>query len=238
MPQDIVTPQNKQARIISFSLLFVFTVLIFLIAQAIQTTLSAYDLNSMYISFCAGFILFVPLVSLTLHPWFFSLQRDCKPFQFSEFIVNLGLVVVVQLVCFLIWMTDAIAVYSIYVDQNSFLAKAFNINAQTKGGFSQHFYWANLLLAVIFSYLSIFIGILPCVIARIKSEGVVRNFVAAFSFVKRYKANIFLYSLLLALSVTLPLLYAKYLFLVTFPIALSFVFYQVSKRYLTVNVRT
>ncbi len=223
---------NKNiTKAICYSLLFVFTLTIFVIAQIIEKTLISYDLNSMFVSFCAGFILFIPLLSLVLHPLAFNKDTTEIPFHFSAFVTNLGLVMVVQMLCFLIWMTDAVAIYSIYVDQTSFLAKAFNINAQNRADFSEHFYWANLFLAWFFAAISLVIGILPCLNARINNSGVVSNFVLAFSFAKTTKINIALYALLLSMSVVLPLLYAKYLFLVLFPVVLSIVFYQIVKEY-------
>ncbi len=227
----VINNYSNKNKIISFSLLLVATLLIFLIAEAIRELLHSYDLHSMFVSFCAGFILFIPLVSLVLHPLYFSQQENTPALELSSFMVNLGLVMVVQMVCFLIWMTDAVAVYSIYVDQTSFLAKAFNINAQNRGDLSYQFYWANLFLAWFFSCLSIVIGILPCIVARINNNGVVKNFVTAFVFAKKHKKKIALYALLLALTVTMTLLYAKYLFLILFPIVLNRVFSGIYSSY-------
>ena len=218
-----------------YGLLFLFTLMIFFIAEVIREVLKTYELSSMFVSFCAGFILFIPLITLVLHPLSFNQKETNTPFHFSAFVANLGLVVVVQVVCFLIWMTDAIAVYSIYVDQSSFLAKTFNINAHNKADFSRHFYWANLFLAWFFACLTLVIGILPCIISRIKNTGVVSNFVIAFSFAKANKMRIVLYGLLLSISVVLPLLYSKYLFLNVFPVLLSLLFFQIVKEYLLFN---
>ena len=63
-------PTNK---ILSYSLLAFSTLAIFTIAEVICFYLSAYELNSMFISFCADFILFIPLVSLVLHPLILSM---------------------------------------------------------------------------------------------------------------------------------------------------------------------
>jgi len=231
-----INKSNKSiTKAICYSLLFVSTLMIFFIAEIIRSALATYELSSMFVSFCAGFILFVPLVALVLHPLAFNRNKADVPFYFSAFVTNLGLVVVVQIVCFLIWMTDAVAIYSIYVDQTSFLAKAFNITAKNRTDFSEQFYWANLLLAWFFALLSLVIGILPCLVARVKNVGVVSNFVSAFSFAKTHKLNIAVYALLLSLSVVMPLLYGKYLFLIMFPIVLSLVFFKIVKEYLLFN---
>ena len=222
-------------KIMCYGLLFLFTLMIFFIAEVIRATLITYELSSIFVSFCAGFILFIPLITLVLHPLAFNQNETKTLFHFSAFVANLGLVVVVQVVCFLIWMTDAIAVYSIYVDQSSFLAKAFNINTHDKADFSRHFYWTNLLLAWFFACLTLVIGILPCIISRIKNIGVVSNFVIAFSFAKVNKKRIILYGLLIAISIVLPLLYSKYLFLIVFPAILSLLFFQIVKEYLLFN---
>ena len=235
MSKNTVNRNNKITKTICYSLLVVSTLMIFFIAEVIQTLLLSYELSSMFVSFCAGFILFTPLVALVLHPLSFNQNKTDVPFHFSAFVTNLGLVIVVQIVCFLIWMTDAVAIYSIYVDQTSFLAKAFNINAQNRENFSEHFYWANLLLAWFFAGLSLVIGILPCLIARVKNGGVVSNFVSAFSFAKSNKITIAIYSLILSLSVVMPLLYEKYMFLIIFPIVLSLVFFKMVKQYLLFN---
>lgn len=134
-------------------------------------------------------------------------------------------------------MTDAVAIYSIYVDQTSFLAKAFNIDVQNRENFSEQFYWGNLLLAWFLAGLSlvVVVGILLCLISRVKNGGVVSNFVSAFFFAKADKFNIAIYSLILSLSVVMPLLYEKYLFLVIFPIVLSLVFFKMVKQFLLFN---
>ncbi len=226
--------QLAKNRIISATLLVIATLLIFAIAQTIEALLIAYELSSMYISFCAGFILFIPLVSLVLHPLLFNDVED-KQAQKSTLIMNVGLVMVVQGLFFLIWMTDAIAIYSMYVDSNSFLAKAFNINSDNKGTFSKEFFWANLLLAWLFSFLSLVVGLLPCLIARLKNLGVVGNFVSAFQFAKVNKFSLTVYAFYLAFSAVIPLMYAKYLFIVLFPLTLLWAFLNISKRYLTLN---
>ena len=235
MLKNRINHNKNITKIICYGLLFIFTLTIFFIAEFIRTTLATYELDSMFVSFCAGFILFIPLVGLVLHPLIFNRNKVEVPFHFSDFVTNLGLVMMVQMLCFLIWMTDAIAVYSIHVDQTSFLAKAFNINAQNRADFSEHFYWANLFLAWFFATISLVIGILPCLNARLNNIGVVNNFVLAFSFTKNNKTNISLYALILSLSIVLPLLYAKYSFLVIFPLTLSIVFYQLVKEYLLFN---
>jgi len=233
--ENIVNHNRNITKAICYGLLCISTLMIFFIAQTIQSALVSYELSSMFVSFCSGFILFIPLVGLVLHPIAFNHENTDIPFHFSAFVSNLGLVVVVQVVCFIIWMTDAVAVYSIYVDQTSFLAKAFNINAQNRADLSEQFYWANLLLAWFFACLSLVIGILPCLIARVKNIGVVSNFVSAFYFAKTNKLKIALYGLILSLSVVMPLLYAKYLFLVIFPTVLSVTFFQIVKEYLLFN---
>lgn len=178
----------------------------------------------MYISFCAGFILFTPLVVLVLHPLVFVDQTTEDKSHFSVLIKNLGLVLLVQCLFFLIWITDAIALYSIYVDQNSFLAKAFNISSENNTDLSTQFFWFNLLLAWLFSFISLVLGVMPCLIARIDNNGVVKNFVAGFCFAKKYKGKMLLSALVIAVSTIIPLLYFKYLFLFSFPIVLSTVF--------------
>lgn len=205
---------------------------IFTIAQVIEQFLGSYDLSSMYVSFCAGFILFTPLVSLTLHPLLLASTDSSNKIKVKGLIANISLVTVVQGLFFLIWMTDAIAIYSIYVDSNSFLAKAFNINSKNPGNYSQEFYWINLFLAWLFSLLSLAVGLLPCLIARLKNLGVVGNFVSAFKFAKKQKLALALYAFCLAFSAVIPLMYAKYLFIVLFPLTLSWVFIGLSKRYL------
>jgi len=207
-----------------YSLLILATVLIFFTAQTIQFYLNYYEISSIYVSFCAGFILFTPLVVLVLHPLIFVEKVDKAHSHFSVLMKNVGLVSLVQCLFFLIWMTDAIAVYSIYVDQNSFLAKAFNINRENSADFSTEFFWFNLFLAWFFSLLSLVLGVMPCLIARIDNNGVVKNFVAGFSFAKKYKAKFSLAALALAGSTLMPLLYMKYLFIFSFPIVVISVF--------------
>lgn len=216
---------------ISLGLLSVATVLIFAIAELIRNALNSYDIQSLYISFVAGFILFTPLVSLVLHPFAQRVDLSHSTSYVSTLMANIGLVVFVQFLFFLIWMTDAVALYSIYVDQTSFLAQAFNIQGENKGEFSEQFFVFNLVLAWLFSILSIVIGLVPCLIARIKNTGVIGNFVASFSFTKRNKGVIFGSALLLALAVLLPLLYAKYAFLMTFPVTLLWVFKNIARKY-------
>ena len=205
---------------------------IFAIAQIIEQLLIQYGLEAMYISFCAGFILFTPLVSLALHPLLLTNTDGCNEIKTSALIVNIGLVVIVQGLFFLIWMTDAIAVYSIYVDSHSFLANAFNINSENNVNFSQEFYWMNLLLAWLFSFLSITAGLLPCLIARMKNLGVVGNFVSAFTFAKKHKLTLARYAFYLAFSVVMSLVYVKYLFIILFPMTLAWIFIAMSKSYL------
>ena len=205
---------------------------IFSIAQVIEQLLIGYGLEAMYVSFCAGFILFTPLVSLALHPLLLSNIDELNKAKATSLIVNIGLVAIVQGLFFLIWMTDAIAVYSIYVDSQSFLANAFNINSVNVANFSQEFYWMNLLLAWLFSFLSITAGLLPCLIARVKNLGVVGNFVSAFTFAKKNKLTLARYAFYLAFSVIMSLMYAKYLFILLFPVTLTWIFITISRRYL------
>jgi len=139
---------------------------------------------------------------------------------------------VVQFLCFLIWITDAIALYSLYVDQHSFLAKVFDIKTQARGDMTFEFYCFNFALAWLFALLSLVIGVLPCLIARLHNYGVVGDFVASFSFAKKHKAALCLYAFLIAITVLLPLLYAKYLFLIIFPVVLVLVFTRLNKSYL------
>lgn len=219
-------------KIISYGLLIIATLIIFSLSEVIRYYLSSYALNAMFLSFCSGFILFIPLVSLVLHPIFFSKDSDLAPLKMSAFLGNIGLVVVVQFLCFLIWMTDAVALYSIYVDQNSFLAKAFNIKFAARSDLSLEFYWFNLVLAYFFALLSLVIGILPCLISRIRNTGVVGNFVSAFVFSKHHKRQLLLYSFIFVCSVVLPLLYFKYLFLLCFPLVLLIVFAKLKQEYL------
>ncbi len=218
-------------KMLSGIFLLLATLAIFLIATVIEHWLKSYDLSSMYISFCSGFILFTPLVSLTLHPLLFKSVED-KLHKKSALIVNVGLVLIVQSLFFLIWITDAVAIYSIYVDSNSFLAKAFNITSNKSGNFSQEFYWVNLLLAWLFAYLSVVVGLLPCLIARLKNLGVVGNFVSAFQFAKTNKLSIAIYSFSLAISAVMPLMYSRYLFIVIFPLVLVWIFINIANDYL------
>lgn len=219
-------------KILSIFLMLTASVVIFAIAQLIKQMLAAYDLSSMYISFCAGFILFTPLVSLALHPLLFSKVKNSGKDRTSALIFNVGLVMVVQGLFFLIWITDAIALYSIYVDSNSFLAKAFDIKTKVGEDLSGVFFVFNLVLAWCFSLLSLFIGLLPCLIARLQNLGIVGNFVAAFKFFKQNKLIICGYALVLSATVLLTLLYVNYLFLVLFPLALTWIFIAISKLYL------
>ena len=134
------TKQTLNNSLLSGFLILLASIIIFAIAQVIERFLNSYELASMYISFCAGFILFTPLVSLALHPLLSVNSDKSNKIKATGLIVNVGLVAVVQGAFFLIWMTDAIAIYSIYVDGNSFLAKAFNINSQKTTSLSQEFY--------------------------------------------------------------------------------------------------
>lgn len=224
--------QTLKNSLLSGFLLLLASIVIFAISQAIELLLESYELTSVYISFCAGFILFTPLVSLALHPLLSVNAELDNKIKAQGLIVNIGLVTVVQGLFFLIWMTDAIAIYSIYVDGNSFLAKAFNINSKKVEDFSQTFYWINILLAWLFSFLSLAIGLLPCLIARLKNLGVVGNFVSAVKFAKQYKLTLAIFSFCLALSVVMPLMYANSLFILMFPITLSLIFIALTKRYL------
>lgn len=219
-------------EIVSYGLVFLASLVIFSISQVIQFYLNTYNLTTMYISFCAGFILFIPLVSLFLHPLLVNKEGNSETFHFSALLANIGLVCVVQLLCFLIWMTDAVALYSLYVDQDSFLAQVFDIKTQARGDMTFEFYSFNYILAWVFSLLSMIVGVLPCLIARLDNYGVVGDFVAAFSFSKKYKGLMCLYALLITFSVLLPLLYGKYLFLVVFPMTLTWVFVGINKKYL------
>ena len=228
MSHNFPIAKNKR---FSAGLIFCSSVVIFAIAFAIEQALLRYELTPMYVSFCAGFILFTPLVSLTLHPLLFSELDDDKRKQ-KGLMANVFLVLVVQGLFFLIWMTDAIAIYSIYVDANGFLSKAFNINSANVGKFSREFYWVNLLLAWVFAFLSLVVGLLPCLIARLKNLGVVGNFVSAFKFAKSHKVILFFYAFCLAFSVVMPLMLAKYVFVIVFPMVLTWVFIAISKHYL------
>lgn len=226
------SPQRFQPiKVISFALLLFSTLIIFSLSEVIRLYLNSYELNSMYISFCAGFILFTPLVSLVLHPLFFSKNNGYETIKLSAFLGNIGLVTIVQCLCFLIWMTDAIALYSMYVDQNSFLAKTFNIKSAGRFDLSVEFYWFNLILAYFFALLSLVIGVLPCLISRIQNKGVVGNFVSAFVFAKQYKKQLLGFSLLLVISVVTTLLYLSYLFLVFFPLVLLIIFAKLKADY-------
>jgi len=220
----------------SYGLVFFASLVIFFISQIIQFYLGTYEFTTMYISFCAGFILFIPLVSLVLHPLILNKEGKRETFHFSDLLANIGLVCVVQFLCFLIWITDAVALYSIYVDQNSFLTKVFDIKTQARGDMTFEFYCFNFALAWVFALLSMIVGILPCLIARLDNLGVVGNFVSAFSLAKRHKSMFCLYALLITSSVLLPLLYAKYLFLVFFPVILVWVFIRLNKTYLLLPI--
>jgi len=222
----------SMAKFISYGLLIFATLVIFFIAQAIQLSLANYKLDTMYIAFCAGFILFIPLVSLVLHPLLLNVEGRQEIFHFYTLLSNIGLVCVVQFLCFLIWITDAIALYSLYVDQNSFLATVFDIQAKAQGDMTFEFYCFNFVLAWLFALLSLVIGVLPCLIARLHNYGVVGDFVAAFSFSKQNKLAMSLYAMCLCITVLVSLLYAKYLFLLLFPVVLSGIFSQLNKRYL------
>lgn len=221
----------KFPYLVSYLLLMLSTIGIFIIAEVIRAYLAEYELNSMYISFCVGFILFTPLVSLLLHPLLFSTLVPQVRSPISIMLKNIGLVMLVQCLFFLIWMTDAIAVYSIYVDQNSFLAKAFNITTNNRTDLTNHFYWGNLLLAWLFALLSLVIGVLPCLIAQLNDQGVVKNFALAISFTKQNKILFLLYSCVIALAIVIPLLYANYLFLACFPITFKWVFTHLFRHY-------
>jgi len=222
-------------KMLSYSLVFFASLVTFVISQGIQFYLVTYNLTTMYISFCAGFILFIPLVSLLLHPLLVNKEGNKDTFHFSALLANIGLVCVVQFLCFLIWMTDAIALYSLYVDQDSFLAKVFDIKTQARGDMTFEFYCFNFFLAWLFALLSMIVGVLPCLIARLDNYGVVGDFVAAFSFSKKHKGLMCLYALLITSTVLLPLLYGKYLFLVLFPSTLIWIFVCLNKNYITFN---
>ncbi|WP_136038008.1 hypothetical protein [Candidatus Colwellia aromaticivorans] len=232
MSESLSLSRFSSEKIMSYALVFFTSLVIFFIAQVIQFYLGAYDFNTMYISFCAGFVLFIPLVSLVLHPLLLNKEGKRDTFHFSDLLANIGLVCVVQFLFFLIWITDAIALYSIYVDQNSFLAKAFDIQTQARGDMTFEFYCFNFVLAWVFALLSMVVGLLPCLIARLDNLGIVGNFVAAFSLAKRHKGMFCLYALLITSSVLVPLLYAKYLFLVVFPTVLVWVFISLNEKYL------
>ncbi|MGB1198450.1 MAG: hypothetical protein ACPG46_05340 [Thalassotalea sp.] len=225
-----VAVKNK-SHIISYCLLMLSTFCIFAIAEFIRSYLITYQLSSMFISFCVGFILFTPLVSILLHPLLFNNLIIKQRSGLNIMLKNIGLVMVVQCLFFLIWITDAIAVYSIYVDQHSFLAKAFNMNNVNSTNYSVSFYWGNLLLAWLFAWLSLAIGVMPCLIAQLNNKSVVQNFIASLSFAKRYKCFFLLCAFLLACAVVLPMLYAHYLFFVCFPLVLTLIFTRLATRY-------
>jgi len=232
VPDSKFLSQVTAAQLVSYSLLSLSTLVIFFISQAIQFYLAAYNLDTMYISFCAGFILFIPLVSLVLHPLLLNKVGIQETFHFTTLLANIGLVCVVQLLCFLIWMTDAIALYSLYVDQDSFLAKVFDIQTKARGDMTFEFYCFNFALAWLFALLSLVLGVLPCLIARLCNYGVVGDFVAAFSFTKQHKLAMGMYAMIISITVLIPLLYAKYLFLLLFPVVLIAIFTRLNKAYL------
>ncbi|WP_206485421.1 hypothetical protein [Thalassotalea sp. G2M2-11] len=223
---------SLKRQVFSYSGLWLATGVIFAIAEYIRVLLASYEMNSMFVSFCAGFILFIPLVSLLLHPVILVAPENRVLRTKSSLLANIGIVFVVQVLFFLIWITDAIAMYSIYVDQTSFLAKAFNITSENTANLSTEFFVFNLFLAWFFALLSLVIGLLPCLIARLKNQGVVGNFMASFSYAKQYKKRFSGYSLLIAASVILPLLYVKWLFIFSFPVVLALVIVQLGKQYL------
>jgi len=230
--QHFLFSHSVKRSLLSYGLLFVATCLIFFVSEAIRNLLIAYELQAMFLSFCAGFILFVPLVSLVLHPIILVDPPNNKLRCKSTLMANIGLVFVVQVLFFLIWMTDAIALYSMYVDNTSFLAKAFNVSGSNTTDLSTEFFWFNLFLAWLFALLSISIGLLPILMARINNKGTVGNFVASLSYVKRNKLLFTFYALVISLSVIMPLLHFKYLFLVLFPVSLACVLINVGQSYL------
>lgn len=232
MSKSGIYSKIKSEKTLSYSLLVCSSLMIFFISQVIHAYLAEYELNTMYISFCAGFILFIPLVSLVLHPLIINDKGERDTFHFSALFANVGLVCVVQFLCFLIWMTDAIALYSLYVDQNSFLAKAFDIQTQAKGDMTFEFYIFNFVLAWFFALLSVVLGVLPCMIARLNNYGVVGDFVASFSFAKNNKILLSLYAFSISITVLLTLLYSKYLFVLMFPVVLVVIFTHLNKKYL------
>ena len=236
MTNDMNVKQQARMKMFSYALLLFSTLVIFAIAQAISVLLNNYDLNSMYVSFCAGFILFTPLVSLLLHPLVFVEKENEERSQLSILMANFALVLVVQCLFFLIWITDAVVVYSIYVDQNSFLAKSFNIISENQSNLSIEFYWANLFLAWFFALLSLILGVMPCLIARVNNQGVVNNFVSSFTYAKQHKITLALAGLCIAMAVVLPLLYIKFLFLLSFPIALTGVFLHLSRSFVSYKI--
>lgn len=76
------------------------------------------------------------------------------------------------------------------------------------------------------------VDVLPCFIARLNNFGLVGGFVAAFAFAKSQLLVMCLYALLIVSSVLLPLLYAKYLFLLIFPVVQEVIFIFLNKDYL------
>lgn len=220
-------------NMISYAMLFVASVFIFVIAEGIRYFLAQYQLSPLFISFCVGFILFTPLVSLVLHGLLKSASFAVVE-VFDSIWANIGLVIVVQGLFFFIWMTDAVAVYSIYVDQDSFLAQTFQISSSAENAnfsLTTEFYWANLLLAWGFAWLSLAIGVVPCLAARISQFGVVSSLLVGFKFAKTYWQMILLHALLIASSVVFTLLYAKFLFLLAFPIAIIYSFKKLAYKY-------
>lgn len=237
MVENVSKKQTMRLKITAYTLLLFATLVIYAIAQGITILLKNYELSSMYISFCAGFILFTPLVSLVLHPLVFANKGNSARSQLSILMANFALVLVIQCLFFLIWITDAIVVYSLYVDQNSFLAKSFNIVSENKSNLSMEFYWANIVLAWFFAWLSLILGVTPCLIARIDNKGVVNNFVASFAYAKQNKMPLLIASFCIAMGVVLPLLYFKYLFLVSFPLVLITVFLYLSRSFLSLKLK-
>lgn len=236
MTNDMNVKQKFRMRIISFALLLFSTLVIFAIAQAISALLKTYELSSMYVSFCAGFILFTPLVSLLLHPLVFVDKVSEERSQLSILMANFALVLVVQCLFFLIWITDAVVVYSIYVDQNSFLAKSFNIVSENQSNLSIEFYWANLFLAWFFALLSLVLGVMPCLIVRMNNQGVVNNFISSFAYAKQHKIPLAFAALCIAMAVVLPLLYMKFLFLLFFPMALTGIILYLSGSFMSYKI--
>ena len=99
-----------------------------------------------------------------------------------------------------------------------------NINRTNSADLSTEFFAFNLFLAWFFSLISLVLGVMPCLFARIEDKGVVGNFVSGFNFAKKYKAKFAVAALLIATATVMPLLYMKYLFLLSFPVALIAVF--------------
>ncbi len=220
---------------LSYGGLLMATCIIFAIAEYIRAMLLSYELTAMFISFVVGFILFIPLVSLVLHP-LVTVRAQQGQAKNSSVFANAGIALVVQILFFLIWITDAISLYSLYVDQTSFLAKVFNISGDKLSNMGEEFYWLNLFLAWLFALLSILIGLFPCLIARIDNRGVVASFIASFGYAKKHKALFSAFALLVALAVIVPLLYAKYLFLLSFPLMVSFLLRQLTRFYRAANL--